>query len=97
MNFKYTLGCSGYEFSSYENWTAAEFEEHLNSCEESERSDLAEGLAEEAAEDYYNYHDGDEADIDWPLEFEVSYRGEVIGSKSVGFELSPVFSVEVSA
>ncbi len=52
--------------------------------------DYDDRIAEDAAVDYYNNHDGQDAV--WPLDIEVFYDGQSIGKFLVSLEFRPIFS-----
>ena len=52
--------------------------------------DDAQSLSEEAAEDFYNNHDGWECD--WPIEFKILIGDELSKSIKVELDNCPVFS-----
>ncbi|ERT10476.1 hypothetical protein O185_24645 [Photorhabdus temperata J3] len=47
-------------------------------------------IAEDAAEDYYEYNDGRESN--WPIDFEIYINGKSLGIFTVSLESEPVFS-----
>ena len=50
-----------------------------------------EGFAQDAAQDYYDCHDGWEAS--WPLEIKVYSDGEFVGTFDAEMEMQPTFLV----
>lgn len=92
LTYQSSVCSSKHEVSMYQNWSIKELSEHIDSMDTEEINELVDDSAEWAAEDLFNRTNGFEHQ--WPLSFDIYYKGSLIGSKKVGYEMNPTFNIE---